>query len=149
MELRKAFIYTYTLGQAREFGRGPSGRRVHFEMRAGVIEGERLRGRLVGGGGDWLLAGDDGYWRPDVRAQIETDDGAFVYLSYGGLVEQSAAFVAAAREDRPMAEAYYHRVVIRLETGDGRYAWLNQRIFLGEGTITGTVTGTYDVYGVT
>jgi uncharacterized protein DUF3237 len=47
-------------------------------------------------GGDWMSVGDDGYNRPDVRMQFQTDDGAIVLLHYTGLVERSLMFRAAA-----------------------------------------------------
>lgn len=42
-------------------GLTPFGNRMWFEVIDGVIEGERLNGVLTSGGGDWLLAGPDGY----------------------------------------------------------------------------------------
>ena len=45
------------------------------------------------------MIGPDGYGRIDVRAQIVTDDGAVLYLSYTGLVEMSEGVVGALMGD--------------------------------------------------
>jgi hypothetical protein len=60
----------------------------------------------------------DGFWRPDVRAQFLTDDGAVVLMHYTGLVQQTARFAEAAEADEPTAWAdHYMRLSIRFETG--------------------------------
>jgi hypothetical protein len=41
-----------------------------------------------------MRVGLDGYTRPDVRVQFETDDGAAVLLDATGLVEQTEASLA-------------------------------------------------------
>ena len=72
---------------------------MFFEAIEGKLDGPRISGRFVGGGGDWLLVGSDGFGRLDMRAQIATDDGAVVYLQYHGVLEMNDAIqVAMARE---------------------------------------------------
>jgi hypothetical protein len=46
----------------------PVGTRMTFITTGGVIDGPRLRGELLPGGGDWLVVGSDGTGRVDVRA---------------------------------------------------------------------------------
>src|SRR5918995_4481806 len=67
-------------------GPGPFGVRQVFTTTGGEAKGERLSGTLRAAGGDWLLAGADGFGRLDARATIETDDGALIYVSCGGVV---------------------------------------------------------------
>ena len=60
---------------------GPFGMRQILEIVGGeyrTASGER--GELLTGGGDWLLAGDDGYGRLDVRGQVRMDDGAIIFV---------------------------------------------------------------------
>ena len=42
------------------------------------------------------MIGPDGFGRIDVRAQIVTDDGAVLYLTYTGLVKMSDTVVGVA-----------------------------------------------------
>jgi len=44
-----------------EIGAGPFGTRRYFEVSGGKVEGERLNGKVLAGGGDWLLVGPDSH----------------------------------------------------------------------------------------
>ncbi len=114
-------------------GAGPTGTRMIYEVASGEIEGERLRGKLLGGG-EWALIGPDGFLRVDVRLQAETHDGAHLYLQYVGLLEMSESVqsVIASGSGSEFGEQYFYTNP-RFETGDPRYAWLNTTFFVGEG----------------
>lgn len=76
------------------------GRTDHAAL-AGDIRGPRLSGKLTPGGGDWLLVGSDRWRRIDVRAHLEMDDGAAIFVSYHGIMElnekmQQAIFAGTA-----------------------------------------------------
>jgi hypothetical protein len=116
------------------------------EIVLGLVAGEDGE---RGGGGDWVLIGQDGWGRLDVRTQIETHDGAFIYLTYGGVVEMTEqAQKALAEGGETRWEDQYFRTTPRLETGDSRYAWVNQSVFLAQGRIyPGGVQ--YRIYRVT
>ena len=62
------------------------GSRMFLEIAEGKVSGERLNGTLLSGGGDWIVLGADGWGQVDVRGQIETDDGAYIYTHYTGLL---------------------------------------------------------------
>jgi hypothetical protein len=89
MELQYEFEYYAILKPPVEVGPGPYGTRLFFEVTEGEVTGKRLSGRLLTGGGDWLLVGSDGWGRLDVRAQIETPDSAFIYVAYHGIIEMT------------------------------------------------------------
>ncbi|MFN3462922.1 MAG: DUF3237 domain-containing protein, partial [Terricaulis sp.] len=94
---------------------------------------DRLRG-AVRGGGEWALVGSDGYLRVDVRAQVETNDGAFLYVQYLGLLEVNAVVQnAIANQTGTQFEHQHFYTNPRFETGDARYSWLNTTFFIGEG----------------
>jgi hypothetical protein len=114
-------------------GEGPIGTRVYYEIDQGRVTGDRLNGKILGGG-EWALIGPDGYLRVDVRLQIETDDGAFIYCQYGGLLEMNEKVVEAigsGGETRFEDQHFYTNP--RFETGDPRYSWLNTTFYVGEG----------------
>jgi hypothetical protein len=130
-------------------GAGPAGTRFVAGVGGGTVTGERLSGRVVGPGADWVLLGADGYARLDVRLQIETVDGAFVFVQYLGVLESNEAATAAILD--PTKETdwddQYFRTTPRFESGDARYAWLNRSIFVARGRLTkGGVI--YEVYRV-
>jgi hypothetical protein len=104
----------------------PTGTRMTFTVTDGIVEGERLRGAIRPGGGDWVVLGEDGIARLDVRATLETDDGELVHLTNTGravLSEEASALLAAG--ERADAGRIYARSAPLFETGSERYAWLN------------------------
>ena len=127
-----------SLAQPRIVGAGPLGVRVVGGVATGTVTGTRVNGTIVGPGADWMLIGPDGFGRVDVRLQIETDDGAVVYVRYEGLIELNAASSAALmdRAAETEWEDQYFRTAPRFETGDERYAWLNQTVFVARGRVT-------------
>src|SRR5258706_12988139 len=87
VELVHEFTFTAELKAPVAVGAGPFGDRSIFEVVGGEVTGERIRGKMGTGGADWILAGDDGFGRLDVRATLLTDDGASIYVQYLGVIE--------------------------------------------------------------
>jgi hypothetical protein len=114
-------------------GATPRGQRTIAEVKAARFEGERLSARLVGSAAaDWALARPDGVVEIDVRMTLETDDGALLYLSYDGNLDPE-------RGDQPVLS------MMRFETSDERYAWLNRIRAVGKGAFTGG-TVRYEIF---
>ena len=134
-----------------DVGKGPRGHRLIVEVIGGRVEGKRLNGKLLTGGADWLIVGDDGFGRLDVRAQIQTDDGAVIYVTYTtGVLEMNAKFQTALENatGTDYADQYFRTNPV-FETGDPRYAWLNQSLFIGEGHLRPGLIVEYKVHRVT
>ncbi len=139
-----------TRGPLGETANSPVGARQYWEMTSGTLSGEGLRAEIVAPGGDWMTVSSDRFARPDVRVQLQSDDGELILMHYTGLVERSDAFLAAAEADRQTDWAgQYMRFATRFETGAERYRWLNESLFLMEGHILGTNELEYRVYRVT
>ncbi|MGY1739395.1 MULTISPECIES: DUF3237 domain-containing protein [unclassified Blastococcus] len=129
------FEYTVDVGTAHEVGAGPLGHRICITVDGGELAGDRLKGRFVGAAADWILIGSDGYGRLDVRATLETVDGAYVFFRYPGVLEMTEAvqaILAGASDSTEVGDQYFVTTPI-LECGDERYAWVNQAVFVGEG----------------
>jgi hypothetical protein len=134
IELEHVFDFHADLKPPVAAGAGPYGTRVFFEATGGEATGPKLSGKLLGGGGDWALIGADGWLRLDVRGQIQTDDGAIVYMTYGGVLELNEAMQKATESGGETAfEDQYFRTTPRFETGDERYRWLTQSVFVARG----------------
>jgi hypothetical protein len=151
MKLEYSFSFLATLKQPPvAVGPGPFGTRMFFEVDGGNIEGPDLNGRMLSGGGDWILIGVDGFGRLDVRAQMLTHDGAAIYAQYFGILEMNEAVMrqlADPSSSTDYADQYF-RTTPRLETGDPRYAWLNQTVFVAEGRLPALSGVEYKVYRV-
>lgn len=107
-------------------GDGPFGTRYIYNAADGSFEGPRLKGRFLPGGGDWPLADASGTMRLDIRLALETDDGAVIYLENKGVWRHLP-------QDGGSDGAMYIMSTPRFETGDDRYQWLNDYVYVAEG----------------
>jgi len=135
MKFVEEFTFNATLKPPVPIGTGPIGTRMFYEVVGGEMVGERLSGTVLGGG-EWALIGPDGFLRVDVRVQVETHDGAYLYIQYLGLLELSDAVsgALASGAGTEFGDQYFFTNP-RIETGDERYAWTNTTFFVGEGRI--------------
>jgi Protein of unknown function (DUF3237) len=107
----------------------PVGARMTFVAKGGLVEGPRIKGELLPGGGDWLMVGADSIGRVDVRATVRTDDGALIHYESRGVIKIPADGLErlANGERLPFSETYV-RTTPKFETADERYAWLNELV---------------------
>lgn len=110
----------------------PLGVRMTFITTGGTVDGPRLRGEILPGGGDWLLAGSDGSGRVDVRATIATHDGVLIHYEARGVIKVPTDGLdrLAAGQVLPFDETYV-RTTPTFETSDERYAWLSEVVAVG------------------
>ena len=100
----------------QKVGTVPHGIRSIVPVTGGDFEGPRLRGKVLPGGGDWLLLRPDGVLELDLRITLETDDHALIYMTFQGLRHGS-----------------YFRTLPRFETSTEAYAFLNRIVSVGVG----------------
>lgn len=110
------------------------------DIRSVTLEGERMRASLAGAAAaDWMtVSGAIG--TIDVRMTLRTDDGALIYVTYGGRLNLADC-----------ANGLHALVAPVFETGDERYAWLNAVQAVGKGRLTPEPDGTridYEFYEV-
>jgi len=131
LELVPLARMTISLREAIVLAGVPAGTRLIAEVADARVEGERLSGSVKGSANaDWLTIGADGTAALDVRALLETDDGALVFIQYPGRLHLAAQTAYAT----PL-----------FETGDDRYRWLNGLQAVGKGKTDGT-TLVYDLF---
>jgi hypothetical protein len=102
-----------------EIGTTPAGTLSIFPIIGGSFEGDRLRGKVLGGG-DWVTKKADGTFELDARVTLETDDGAFIHMTFTGV-----------RDDAN----HYFRTLPRFETAAAKYVFLNRLLAIGIGEI--------------
>jgi hypothetical protein len=108
----------------QNIGAGPHGTRLTFPITGGSFEGERVRGKVLPGGGDWVTKRADGVFELDLRITLETDDGALIHMTFDGIRDDGAP------------GAPYFRTLPRFETADAKYAFLNRLLAVGVGEIS-------------
>ncbi len=112
----------------------PLGKRVIVAIGGGEFTGERLRGRVLAGGGDWLIQRRDYCAQLDARYALETHDGAIVYVQDRGLRHGPEHTMARLAKGEPVnPRDYYFRTTAQLETASRSYGWLNRAIVIGSG----------------
>jgi steroid delta-isomerase-like uncharacterized protein len=132
-----------------DVGLTPSGRRRIVQVTGGTFEGPRLRGRVLPGGGDWLIERPDGSRRLDVRITLETHDGDLIYATYGGVFcGPPLVMERLTRGEVVEKSEYYFRTAPLFETASEKYDWLNRVLAVGVGWRQPARVG-YSVYAIT
>jgi hypothetical protein len=125
------------LGAPNMMPKGPKGTRMVVDIVTAVWEGERLNAKQAKGpSGDWALVGNDGTLFVDVRATLETHDGALILVTYNGRADYS----------KGSPDAIYGAPTF--ETSDPRYAWLNKIQAVAKGKSDGAGGLVYDIFEV-
>lgn len=110
------------------------GSRRLIAVRGGSFAGDRMRGRIEGGGADYQFVRPDGVVELDVRLVLTTDDGARLAMTALGVRSGPPDLVQrAARGEAVDPALFYFREVVRFETSSERHLWMNGRLFIGAG----------------
>ncbi|PCJ59434.1 MAG: hypothetical protein COA73_09045 [Candidatus Hydrogenedentota bacterium] len=126
------FDMTATLEPPQSIGATHEGNRSIFYATGGTVDGPKVKGTVLPGGGDWFRMRDDGVGELDVRATFKTDDGALIYTHYRGVLIPSTG---------------YFRTTPRFETSAKQYQWLTKIVCVGVGT-GGQGQVSYKVYQI-
>ena len=85
MNSRPLIILRLATSATEEIGSTRHGKLSIFPVTGGSFDGERLRGKVLAGGGDWVTAQPDGTFELDLRVTLETDDGALIHMTFTGV----------------------------------------------------------------
>jgi hypothetical protein len=117
---RPLMVLRLATSATHEIGSTPQGTLTIFPVTGGSFEGDRLRGKVLAGGGDWVTGHINGTFTVDLRVTLETDDGGLIHMTFTGV-----------RDDAN----HYFRTVPRFETAAPKYAFLNRLLAVGIGEI--------------
>ena len=120
IESRPLMVLRLATAATHEIGPTSQGTLIIFPVIGGSFDGERLRGTVLAGGGDWVTAHSNGTLTLDLRVTLQTDDGALIHMTFTGV-----------RDDAN----HYFRTVPRFETAAPKYAFLNRLLAVGIGEI--------------
>jgi len=123
MRFRPLMTLRLRTAPTQNVGAGPRGTRLTFPITGGEFEGDRLRGKVLPGGGDWVIERPDGVLELDLRITLETDDGALIHMTFEGIRDDGAK------------GAPYFRTLPRFETADAKYSFLNRLLAAGAGEV--------------
>ncbi|KAK4040423.1 hypothetical protein C8A01DRAFT_15704 [Parachaetomium inaequale] len=104
-----------TLGVSLPVGAGPHGTRTVIPIVGGTFSGPRMSGKVLNLGADWGLVDKDGTFSADTRYQLQTNDGAHIFIRTAG----------PAQTDGKL------HLRMEFETGSADYYWLNKIVAVG------------------
>jgi hypothetical protein len=133
--LELAFSAEGILGAPIAIGPTHEGPRRIIPILDGYFEGPNIKGTFLPvGGADWQYMRADGVTQAEATYAIKTDDGVVIQVQNFGLRHGPEAVMKrlAAGEDVDPAE-YYFRTNPRFKAPDGKYDWLNKKIFVASG----------------
>jgi hypothetical protein len=147
--LEHLFSYTATLSKAPErIGPVPEGIKANFYVTGGKVEGPKVNGKVLLVGGDWLTIRADGVGILDVRATMETHDGALIYTTYSGVMDLGKdGYQKVLKQEVP---AIIHlQSAPRYFTAHPGYQWLNrsQCVGVGQADMANSEVS-FDVYAI-
>ncbi len=116
---------------------------INVKPTEGWAKGPKISGTFQAPGADWLRVMPSGALRLDVRAVLNTDDGALIYVTYNGIIQHSpeSAEKMSRGEVLTANDIPYFVTAPTFQTSSPTYAWLNSvqavgkmvEIKLGEG----------------
>lgn len=147
--LAHLFTMRAALAPGLDGGEGPLGRRTLNAVAKGDFVGDRLRGEINPGTGDWMLTRNN-IRVVDARVVLRTDDGAVIHMSYSGRILFPDELAEAVRDtsSRHLIDPakYYFRTTPLFETGAAKYAWINGIVAVGSGRLIEGGGVAYDVF---
>ena len=122
IELKPLATMEIQLGEQIDVGEGPKGHRVVADVLSVRFIAEDFEAELAANdAADWATLSEDGTLAAlDVRATLKTDDGAIIYVEYGGRMDLSTGLLATAPT---------------FQTSAPRYRWLNRIQAVAAGSI--------------
>lgn len=115
-------------------GRTPVGERRIINILGGPVDGPKLKGRVLPGGADWQIIRADGAADIQARYTIESDAGARILVSSEGLRHGPADVIARLGRGEAVDPAlYYFRTLMRFETADPAFDWMNRILAIARG----------------
>lgn len=116
----------------------------------GSVDGPQIKGKLLAPAADWLRVMPSGVIRLDVRATIQTDDGAVVFVTYNGVIQCSKEQGDRLNGGQELkAGDCYFLNAPTFETKSEKYGWLNAVQAIGKMvSIKGGDHVDYDLFAV-
>ncbi|OPB37506.1 hypothetical protein A0O28_0044180 [Trichoderma guizhouense] len=104
-----------TLGSFLTVGDVGLGQQVTIPITGGTVRGSRVTGKISSFGGDYGYFDAQGFYHPDARLNIRTDDGALIYVQLDGTEIPTNK---GEPDNRGILRVKY-------ESGHANYTWLN------------------------
>lgn len=126
------------------------GQRIIATINSGVVKG-KINGKVLPVGGEFGTFVTLETYKVDVRAAIQSDDNAVIYITYRGYMHADVdtlkmLFSPEGKQVDP--SKYYWRTNPVFETSAPQYDWLNYTVGVGFGSYTDQGEVLYKIYAI-
>jgi len=132
LHTRYVFTITARIGGVISAGDIGTGVRRIIPITGGDVKGKDVNGKVCAFGADFQIVRPNELIDLEAKYAIETDDGAVIYVENRGIRFGPVELVK--RHNRGEAvdpSLIYFRTVPKFETGNAKYRWLMESLFIG------------------
>jgi hypothetical protein len=131
--LEFAFEIRADIAPSEHIGHGAGDMLDFTPITGGTVDGPRLRGSVLPGGGDWSVQRGPTVYELDARYLIRAEDGSLIDIVNHGYYRTTTPEVMAraeAGEEVDPAEVYFRTSPV-FRTDAPAHRWLAQTVFVG------------------
>lgn len=129
---RYVFTLTVRIGEVTSAGETGHGVRRIIPILGGEVRGEHVNGKVCAFGADFQVIRPNELIELEAKYALETDDGAVVYVENRGIRFGPVELLQKLKRGEPVDPGLiYFRTVPRFETGNEKYRWLMENLFVG------------------
>jgi len=128
-----AFEVRADIAESEHIGHGAGDVLDFTPITGGTVDGPRLRGAVVPGGGDWSVRRGPTVYELDARYLLRAEDGALIDIVNRGYYRAASAEVlerAEAGKDVDPADVYFRTSPV-FRTDAPQHRWLAETVFVG------------------
>ena len=132
-ELQTRYVFTITARIAEVTSAGDIGTGVRriIPIIGGEVRGETVNGKVLPFGADFQTIRPNELIDLEAKYAFETDDGAVVYVENKGIRFGPVELLQKLKRNEPVdPKLIYFRTAPRFETGDAKYRWLMENLFV-------------------
>jgi Protein of unknown function (DUF3237) len=111
------------------------GKRARFiGITGGSVDGPKLSGKVLSGGGDWQKIGANGLTEVYARYFLRAEDGTVIGVTNAGVRVASPEIIdRLAKGEDVDPSLYYFRTTPTFEVKGGAHEWLRRKTFVARG----------------
>jgi hypothetical protein len=132
--LEYVFSIKATLAAPVEQGEIDGKRKRFIAITGGSVEGPKLQGEVLPGGGDWQAIGPDGRTEVYARYSVRAKDGTVITIINPGIrIGPKDVIARLAKGEDVDPSLYYFRTTPSFDVRPGPFEWLRNRVFVARG----------------
>jgi len=132
LQTRYVFTITARVGSVTSAGDIGTGVRRIIPITGGEVKGRDVNGKVCAFGADFQIIRPNELIELEAKYALQTDDGAVIYVENKGIRFGPVELLQRLKRGEPVDPGLiYFRTVPKFETGDEKYRWLMESLFVG------------------